>query len=157
MLSELALGLVGFAPLFAVMVWIARPGVAGAALMLGACALMLVALTALGVMVALLAVLWRQAGSLAEVLGVVFEMVAGAYLPVAAFPAALRGVAYALPYTWGYDLVRHYALGERWATLLPPGQEWAMIAAHAVAYTALSVHLLGRAERRAKRTGLHLL
>ncbi len=156
-LSELALGLVGFAPLFAVLVWTARPGLPGAALMLAACALMLVALTALGVMVALLAVLWRQAGSLAEVLGVVFEMLAGAYLPVAAFPAALRGVAFALPYTWGYDLVRHYALGQRWATLLPVGQEWAMIAAHAAAYTALSVVLLGRAERRAKRTGLHLL
>ncbi len=155
--SELALGLLGFAPLFAVLLWTARPGPAGAALMLGACAVMLVALTALGVMVALLAVLWRQAGSLAEVLGVVFEMLAGAYLPVAAFPATLRGVAYALPYTWGYDLVRHYALGERWATLLPVGQEWAMIAAHAALYTALSVYLLARAERRAKRTGLHLL
>ncbi len=155
--SELALGLLGFAPLFAVLLWTARPGPAAAALMLGACAVMLVALTALGVMVALLAVLWRQAGSLAEVLGVVFEMLAGAYLPVAAFPAALRGVACALPYTWGYDLVRHYALGQRWTTLLPVGQEWAMIAGHAAVYTAVSIHLLARTERRAKRTGLHLL
>ncbi len=156
-LSELALGLVGFAPLFAMLVWAARPGLSGAALMLGACALMLVALTALGVLVALLAILWRQAGSLADVLGVVFEMLAGAYLPVHAFPAALRGFACTLPYTWGYDLVRHYALGERWRTILPAGVEWAMIAGHAALYTALSVHLLARAERRAKRVGLHVL
>ena len=156
-LSELALGLVGFVPLFGVLLWTARPGAVAAALMLGACALMLVALTALGVLVALLAILWRQAGSLAEVLGVVFEMLAGAYLPVHAFPAALRGLACALPYTWGYDLVRHYALGERWRTILPAGVEWAMIAGHAALYTALSVLLLARAERRAKRVGLHAL
>ncbi len=156
-LSEIALGLVAFVPMFGVLVWTARPDAGAAALILAACALMLVALTALGVLVALLTVLWRQAGSVAEVAGIVFEMVAGAYLPVAAFPAGLRALAYALPYTWGYDLVRHYALGERWRTLLPVGQEWALVAAHAVAYTALSFHLLARAERRAKRTGLHVL
>lgn len=156
-LAELALGLPAFVPIFGLLLLTARPGAAAALGLLGACALMLVALAALGVMVALLAVLWRQAGSMAEVLGVVFEMLAGAYLPVTAFPGALRGLAYALPYTWGYDLVRHYALGERWRTLLPVGQEWAMIAAHAALYTALSVHLLARAERRAKRTGLHVL
>jgi ABC-2 type transport system permease protein len=155
--SELALGLPGFVPLLGVLLWVARPGLAAAALMLGACALMLVALAALGVLMALLAILWRQVGSIAEVLAVVFELLAGAYLPVSAFPAALRGVACALPYTWGYDLVRHYALGERWATLLPVGEEWAMIAAHAVLYTALSTHLLARAERRAKQVGLHVL
>lgn len=155
--AELALGVVAFVPMFGLLLWTARPGLAAAALLLAACVLMLVALTALGVLVALLAILWRQAGALAEVLGVAFEMLAGAYLPVHAFPAALRGIAYALPFTWGYDLVRHYALGERWRTILPVGQEWAIIAAHAVVYTALSVHLLARAERRAKRAGLHAL
>lgn len=155
--SELVLGLVGFVPLLGLLLWAARPGVAGAVGLVAVCALMLVALTALGVMVALLAVLWRQAGSIAEILGVVFEMLAGAYLPVAAFPGPVRALAYALPYTWGYDLVRHYALGERWRSLLPVGQEWAMIAAHAALYTALSLHLLARAERRAKRIGLHVL
>lgn len=156
-LSELALGMFGFVPLFGLLLWASRPGLAAAALMLGACLLLLLALTALGVLLALLAILWRQAGSVAEVLGVVFEMLAGAYLPVHAFPAALRGLAYGLPFTWGYDLVRHYAMGARWQTILPAGQEWAMIAAHAAVYTALSVHLLARAERRAKRVGLHAL
>jgi len=155
--SELALGMVAFVPMFGLLLWVARPGLAAAALLLGACLLMLVALSALGVLVALLAILWRQAGALAEVLGVAFEMLAGAYLPVHAFPAALRGLAYALPFTWGYDLVRHYAMGERWRTILPVGHEWAMIAAHAVLYTALAVHLLARAERRAKRVGLHAM
>jgi ABC-2 type transport system permease protein len=156
-LSEMALGLVAFVPMLATLIWVTRPGAAGAALLVAACGLMLVALTALGVMVALLTVLWRQASSAAEVLGVMFEMLAGAYLPLSAFPAALRGVAYALPYTWGYDLVRHYAMGARWPTLLPVGREWAVITCHAAAYTALSIHLLARAERRAKRAGLHVL
>jgi ABC-2 type transport system permease protein len=156
-LSELALGLVGFVPLLGVLLWVARPGLLATALLLGACALLLLALTALGVLMALLALLWRQVGSIAEVLGVVFEMLAGAYLPVSAFPGALRALAYGLPFTWGYDLVRHYTLGERWATLLPVGAEWAMIAVHAVLYTALSAHLLARAERRARRLGLHVL
>ncbi len=156
-LAEVTLGLVGFVPLLGALCWAARPGLGRVALLLGACALMLVALTAMGVLVALLAVLFRQAGSVAEILGVVFEMLAGAYLPVTAFPAPLRAMAYALPYTWGYDLVRHYALGERWRTLLPAGQEWAMIAAHAALYTLLSLHLVRRAERRARRIGLHTL
>jgi ABC-2 type transport system permease protein len=155
--SELALGMIGFVPLLGLLLWAARPGFAAAALLVGACLLMLIALTALGVLVALLAILWRQAGALAEVLGVAFEMLAGAYLPVHAFPAALQGLAWALPFTWGYDLVRHYAMGERWRTILPVGHAWALLAAHAALYTALSVHLLARAERRAKRAGLHAL
>jgi ABC-2 type transport system permease protein len=156
-LAELALGLLGFLPLLGLLLWTARPSLAAVAGLLGVCALMMAALTAMGVMVALLAVLWRQAGSVAEILAVFFEMLSGAYLPVSAFPGPLRAVAFALPYTWGYDLVRHYALGERWRTLLPVEQEWAMIAAHAAVYTVLSLFLLARAERRAKQVGLHVL
>ncbi len=82
-------------------------------LVLLACTVVLTALTAMGIMIALLGLVWRQVGSIAGVLGILFEMLAGAYLPVTAFPKVLQTLAYLLPYTWGYDLIRYYSSGSR--------------------------------------------
>lgn len=69
----------------------------------------------------------------------------------------MQYVAYLLPYTWGYDLVRYYSFGGKWQTILPVWQEWAVIGIYAVLYTLLSRHLLARAERLAKRSGLNVI
>ena len=90
-------------------------------------------------------------------LGILFEMLAGAYLPVSAFPKALQYLAYLLPYTWGYDLIRYYSFAGRWQTILPVWQEWAITLVYAILYTAVSRYLLGKAERLAKRSGLHVI
>lgn len=156
-LSEVAVSLVVFIPLFTTLVIISHINLVNLALMLLACALVLVSLTAMGIMIALLAIIWRQVGSVASVLGILFEMLAGAYMPLSSFPAALRVCAYVLPYTWGYDIIRYYSFGGEWRTILPVQFEWGIIAAFAVVFTLVSRWLLGKAEIQAKNTGLHII
>jgi ABC-2 type transport system permease protein len=156
-LAEVIINLTVFLPLYLFLIFYSQASATSMVMVLFACVIVLVALTAMGVMIALLALLWRQVGSIAQVLGILFEMLAGAYLPVSAFPQAVQYAAYLLPYTWGYDLIRYYSFEGRWQTILPVGQEWAVIILYAVLYTSLSRYLLGKAEQRAKRSGLHLI
>ena len=109
------------------------------------------------IMVALLALLWRQVDSIAQVLGIMFEMLAGAYIPVTAFPRSVQYLTYPLPHTWGYDLIRYYSFQGHWKTILPVWQEWAIIALFAVVFTLASRYLLGKAEQLAKKSGLHVI
>ena len=109
------------------------------------CAVIMVALMAMGVMMALLAVLWQPADSIAQVFGIMFEVSGGAYLPVNALPGLVRYLAYPLPHTWGYDLIRYYSFGGNWQTLLPVWQEWAIIIAFAIVFTVASHHSIEKA------------
>jgi ABC-2 type transport system permease protein len=87
-------------------------------------------------------------------------MLAGAYLPLSAFPAGVRVFSYLLPFTWGYDLLRYYsftAQGAAWQTILPVWQEWGVVVVFAVVFTAVSRYLLMKAERLAKQQGLSVL
>lgn len=155
--TEVVVSLVVFVPLYLFLVIYAQASLVNMAMVLLACAVVLVALTAMGIMIALLALVWRQVGSIAQVLGILFEMLAGAYLPVSAFPQPLQYLAYLLPYTWGYDLIRYYSFAGRWQTILPVWQEWTITLLYAVLYTMVSRYLLGKAEQLAKRTGLHVI
>ncbi len=121
------------------------------------CMLALVTLVAMGIMLGLLALIWRQAGSFAKLLSLLFEFLAGAYLPLSVFPPAVQYVSYLLPYTWGYDLMRYYSFDGQWKTFLPVWVEWSALAFFAIFFVMLSRFLLGRAELRAKKMGLHLL
>ena len=155
--AEIMINMVVFLPLYVFLVIYSGANLASMLMILAACAAVLVALTAMGIMIALLALLWRQVGSVAQVLGILFEMLAGAYLPVSAFPQAIQYLAYLLPYTWGYDLIRYYSFEGRWHTILPVQQEWAITIVYAIVYTLLSRYLLMKAEQHAKRSGLHLI
>lgn len=146
-----------FLPLFLVLVISSQASALNLLMVLLVCLLTLVTLIAMGVMLALLAILWRQVGAVTAVVGILFEMLAGAYFPVSAFPSVLQYLAYLLPYTWGYDLIRYYSFSGRWQTLLPVWAEWSALVAYAIVFTILSRWLLARAEQRAKRTGLHLI
>ena len=156
-LAEVAQGMIVFLPLYLLLVITSQASLLNMLMVLLAGALTLAALTCLGILIALLALVWRQVGSIASVLGILFELLAGAYLPVTAFPLPVQYLAYLLPYTWGYDLVRYYALSGRWPTLLPVWQEWTCLAVFGLVYLALSRYLLGKAELMAKKTGLHII
>jgi ABC-2 type transport system permease protein len=156
-LAEVIVNLVVFLPLYLFLIFYSQASLGNMAMVLLACIAVLVALTAMGIMVALLALLWRQVGSVAQVVGILFEMLAGAYLPISAFPHLLQVAAYLLPYTWGYDLIRYYSFEGKWQTILPVWQEWGVVILYAVVYTLLSRYLLGRAEQHAKKSGLHLI
>jgi ABC-2 type transport system permease protein len=122
-----------------------------------ACALIMVTLIAMGILVSLLGLLWRRIGSIVGVIGILFEMLAGAYAPVSEFPAVIRGFAYVLPFTWGYDLIRYYAFDRQWNTLVPVHLEWIIMIGIAVFFTLVSRSLLILVERTAKEQGLHLI
>ncbi len=114
MLTEVVISLTIFVPFYLFLIWCAAAGAVNMALILLVCAVVLVALTAMGVMIGLLALLWRQVSSIAQVLGMLFEFLGGAYLPVSNFPQPLQYLAYLLPYTWGYDLIRYYSFDGHW-------------------------------------------
>ena len=156
-LSEVTVSLVVFIPLFILLVVISGVNLSSLLLMLLASAMVLVSLTAMGIMIGLLALLWRQVGSIASVLGILFEMLAGAYLPLSAFPAGVRVFSYLLPFTWGYDLLRYYSFAGAWQTILPVWQEWGVVVVFAVVFTAVSRYLLKKAEKLAKQQGLSVL
>ena len=44
----------------------------------------------MGIMFALLVLLWRQVSSLLEILGMLFEFLAGAYMPISNFPEVVQ-------------------------------------------------------------------
>lgn len=156
-LSEVTVSMVVFVPMFILLTIISKISFANLVLMLTACIVVLISLTAMGIMIALLAIIWRQVGAVATLLGILFEMLAGAYLPLSTFPIYLRSFAYLLPYTWGYDIIRYYSFGGSWRTILPVEWEWAIILIFAVVFTLVSRNLLVRAERLAKNKGLHVI
>lgn len=149
--------LVAFVPLFLYLVWYANTDFVNSLSILAVCILVLITLMAFGTMIALLGLLWRQVASVVGVVGLLFEFLAGAYLPVSEFPSFVKYMAYALPYTWGYDLVRYYSLGSHWNTLVPYWMEWAIVGTSAAVFTTAAAILLRLVESRAKKQGLHLL
>jgi ABC-2 type transport system permease protein len=161
-ISEVLVSQVVFIPVFILLVILSGVNLINLVLMLLACVAVLVSLTAMGIMISLLALLWRQVGSIASVLGILFEMLAGAYMPLSAFPQWLRYFSYLLPFTWGYDLLRYYSFTgsneiSTWKTILPVWQEWVVVGVFAVVFTMASRYLLKRAENLAKHQGLHMI
>ncbi|MBE0699345.1 MAG: ABC transporter permease, partial [Anaerolineaceae bacterium] len=157
-ISEVLISMVVFIPLFILLVIVSGVSLLNLGMMLLACLGVLISLTAMGIMIGLLALVWKQVGSVASLLGILFEMIAGAYLPLSVFPRAIQYVAYLLPFTWGYDLLRYYSFSEQqWQPILPIWQEWAVVGLFAVTFTLASRFLLGKAERLAKQQGLHIL
>jgi ABC-2 type transport system permease protein len=156
-LARVLINMVIFLPLYLVLILSSSAGLGNMLMVLLACLLILIALTAMGIMIAILALLWRQVSSIANILSILFEMLAGAYIPITAFPEAAQYLAYLLPYTWGYDLIRYYSFGGHWPTLLPVWQEWLVISLFALLFTLLSRYLLARAEQQAKQNGLHII
>jgi ABC-2 type transport system permease protein len=156
-LAKIVINLVLFLPLYIFLIIYSQASLFDMLMVLLACAAILVALLAMGIMVALLALLWRQINSAIQIIGILSEMLAGAYLPVTSFPRFVQYLAYFLPHTWGYDLIRYYSFGGNWRTILPVWQEWIIVALYAIGFTLVSRYLLGKAEQLAKRSGLHVI
>ncbi len=115
----------------------------------------LVNLISMGVLISLSAILWKQVNALAGILNTLFQFLAGAFFPVESYPVPIRFIAYLLPPTYGYDLVRYYSFRGHWTTIFPVQMEIMILLIFTVIYLTLSIVLLRKAERFAKRTGLH--
>jgi len=156
-LSSVIINLPVFLPLYLVLVFYSGAHVENMLMILSVCVIVFVSLTAMGVMIAMLGLLWRRIDSIAGLINIAFEFLAGAYFPVSSFPQVVQYAAYILPFTWGFDLIRYYSFGKDWNTILPVWQEWTILAMSAVIFTALSRYLLKKVERLAKQKGLHLI
>lgn len=119
--------------------------------------LSVVVFVSLGVIIATTAVMYKQVGSIAGILGLFFDFFAGAYIPVILFPRVFQGFALIFPHAYAYDLVRYYAFDGQWQTLLPIWVEWLLLGMNFLIYVLLSRFFLKRVEKYAKKYGLHLI
>lgn len=156
-LADVLIHMVVFLPFYGFLVVYSKASFPNMLLVLLACIMVCITLTAMGIMMALLALLWRQVSSIVNILSMLFQFLAGAYLPIQNFPQAVQYLAYLLPHTWGYDLIRYYSFGGNWDTILPVWQEWGLLVVYAIAYTILSRYLLKQTEQLAKKQGLHVI
>ncbi|MHA2252023.1 MAG: ABC transporter permease [Candidatus Kariarchaeaceae archaeon] len=147
-------------PIIIVLVIYTKLQVTNLLLILFVILLTLSTLIAMGILIALLAILFRQVSSLVGVLGMLFQFVGGAIFPVTSLPIFLQYFAYLFPYTWGFDLMRYYSFGGStgtWETLLPVPIMWMILVAFTVIFGLLSKVMLRKVENQAKSNGLHLL
>ena len=117
--------------------------------------IILVNFIAMGVLVSLSAILWKQVNAIAGILNTLFQFLAGAFFPINAYPESVRFLAYLLPHTYGYDLVRYFSFRGHWTTIFPVEIEIAVLLFFTVVYLSLSIILLKKTEHFAKKTGLH--
>lgn len=146
-----------FLPVYIALVFITGVGGQYILLTLLATLVTLIALMNLGIIIGLLAILWRQVGSIIGILGLLLQFMAGLLFPVASFPIGLRYFALLFPYTYGFDLLRYYFYQGEWTPLLPIYQEWIILSMMSVIMFFVSRYLLKRVEIHSKTKGLHLL
>ena len=117
--------------------------------------IVLVNLISLGVLISLSAILWKQVNAIVGILNMLFQFLAGAFFPISAYPQPVQYIAYLMPHTWGYDLVRYFSFRGHWTTILPVELEIFVLLFFTILYLTLSIVLLKKTEKYAKRKGLH--
>ena len=117
----------------------------------------LINLISLGILISLTAILWKQVSAIVGILNMLFQFLSGAFFPIAAYPQPIQWAAYLLPTTWGYDLVRYFSFRGNWTPIFPIAIEIFILLFFTILYILLSIFLLKKTERYAKRKGLHLI
>lgn len=156
-LSNVMINMLFFVPMFVFISVYSGAGLKNILLILACSLTGVLNCISIGVMISLLGIVWKQVGSITGILAVLFEFLAGAYAPVQQYPEVVKWFAYALPFTWGYDLARHYLLGEVWHTLAPVSVEWVVYLGMAVCYTCISVIIMRRVQKKVMRSGLNVI
>ncbi|MCY3413575.1 MAG: ABC transporter permease [Candidatus Heimdallarchaeota archaeon] len=123
---------------------------------LGVLFVTLLVLVAFGVVFALLGVKFRKITSLAGILSTLFQFMSGFIFPVQAIPAQFRIISYILPYTYGIDLMRYYAI-PGWIPLFDPTYLWLGLILSGILLWLSTIWLIKLVERHAKINGLHLI
>ncbi len=146
-----------FTPIFFLLAYFSGANLLNLGVILTVCALAVIVLIAIGILMALTAIMWRQVSSIAQVLNMLFQFLSGAFIPLGSMPTFVRYAAFALPQTWANDLIRYYSFDGDWDLLAPIWLEWVLLGCFAVFFVAISKYLLRRVERHAKKNGLHLI
>lgn len=156
-LSSAIINLVFFIPTYLFLAFYSGAGVQNLMMVLIVVLVGILNCISIGVLISLLGITWKQVTSITGILSVLFEFLAGAYAPIQQYAFGVRCVAYALPFTWGYDLTRFYLLGGGWQLLAPLPVEWAVYIGMAVFFGSAAVMLMNSIQKRSMRLGLNLL
>ncbi|RMG28591.1 MAG: ABC transporter permease [Methanobacteriota archaeon] len=144
-------------PLMVALVWLSGLNFVSFLYVLAAIILTVSVLVAFGVMISLMAIMYKQTSNLAGILNTLFTFLSGFLFPISILPEPILGISLLLPYTYGIDLIRHYTLGSAWETFLPLNMTWGLLGGFAVIYWIIALFLLKRVEIFAKQQGLHLI
>ena len=112
----------------------------------------LAGLYGLGLVIAGIVLLVRQAESLLDITSWAMNTLSGQSFPVSVLPRGLLLVSLAIPLTYGIDALRGAVLGTR--TLLPLPTSLLVLWGLAVLLTAAGLGVFAWAERRARQLGL---
>ena len=119
---------------------------------------------ATGLFFGMFALLTRQSRIFISMTHQLIQFVFGAFLPVQSFMVINKGfgtvmkyITMLFPYTYNFDLMRHFLFGDRFITLLPIWQELVILAANLIFYLIIARMLLIFVEKKAKTKGLAIL
>lgn len=149
--------LIGFLPLYILLVFYANMNFYNAGMILVVIAILLLSLLAMGILISLTIILWKQVQGLVSLLGLVLQFFTGGFIPVSSLPPYIQTFAFFFPHTYAYDLIRYYAYNGQWTMRYPLMYNWILIIGFTIFYTILAVYLLGKVVNHAKQQGLHIL
>lgn len=119
---------------------------------------------AIGLYFGMFALLTRQSRIFISMTHQLIQFVFGAYMPVQSFMVINKGfgtvmkyITMIFPYTYNFDLMRHFIFGDKFITLLPIWQELVILGANLVFYAIVARVLLIFVEKKAKKRGLAIL
>jgi ABC-2 type transport system permease protein len=110
-----------------------------------AVAVALVAMTGVGYLVAAAVLLLKEANFLVDTTNFLFGIASGVAFPVTVLPGFAQVVAFALPTTWGVEILRYHAIGAR--TILDPALEWVALVATSIVFVPLGLWAFRYADR----------
>ncbi|MHA2336530.1 MAG: ABC transporter permease [Candidatus Hodarchaeales archaeon] len=146
-----------FLPLFSVMLLVINVNLVSMLAILSVSILVLSTIMSLGIVMSITVILWKDVRGIIGILSVLFQFLSGAFFPVQTFPEPIQMLAFLLPFTFGFDLIRYFSFEGQWTTLLPIEIEIALLLVFALFYLVVSAYLLKKIPKHAKSKGLHLI
>jgi len=151
------LSTVFFTPMLCVGLWFTRETLTPVGLLLGLIATLLtvVALAQLGTIFAALVLRFRQVTAIFSFFNFAFQMLTGMFVPFQLLPLALQVIGYALPPTFGMDLLRYYTMNT--TSIMAIEYEWISLFALCISLSLIARLVTRYLERTAKEQGLHYI
>ena len=151
------LSTVFFTPMPCVGLWFTKETLTVAGLFLGLIATLLtvVALAQLGTIFAALVLRFRQVTAIFSFFNFAFQMLTGMFVPFQLLPLPLQLIGYALPMTFGMDLLRYYTMNI--TSIMAVEYEWISLFALFISLSLIARLVTRYLERTAKEQGLHYI
>ena len=151
------LSTVFFTPMLCVGLWFTKETLTVVGLFLGLIATLLtvVALAQLGTIFAALVLRFRQVTAIFSFFNFAFQMLTGMFVPFQLLPLPLQLIGYALPMTFGMDLLRYYTMNT--TSIMAVEYEWTSLFALFISLSLIARLVTRYLERNAKEQGLHYI